>query len=274
MIAGAGAAGVALLWAGREPIAEVAGDVADGLGEQADEVTGGSSRERPTAVAVADIPTFTTLAGARLVYEINDRPSTFAMEAQFAQQLDASLASHWEAAGWGVPAQLTTYGTWIRYEGEERPSWHHAGRAFDVGRIVSEAGVDLASCRYDVWSTADAATRQRHATAYWRLAATVHRDFDYVLTYLYNTAHHNHIHLDNGRSGGGRSTFRRGSRLQVQAVQAMCRHVWNIDVSVTNRWDGATRDAVDQVLDRIGVRGRLTDQEVWHAFCSATARGA
>ncbi len=51
-----------------------------------------------------------------------------------------------------------------------------------------------------------------------------------------------------------------------------CRHVWGIDVPITDTWDSATRDATSRVLDRIGVGGRLTGDAEWHAFLTATAR--
>lgn len=266
VLAGAAVGGVAAaLWAARE-LSDPVGEFFDESGDAP------ATAPDPTAVAPTTLPIHRELAGATLVYEISGDPTPLRIEEVFARRLEDSLRSHWQAAGWGAPATLTSYGTWIDTDGPA-DSWHHAGRAFDVGRVVSASGDEVVSCRYDRWGDAPAAARRAEESAYWRLAATLHRDFEYVLTYLYDEAHHNHIHVDDGRSRGERSAFRRGSRVQVQAVQAMCRHVWGLDVDVTDRWDDATRAATEGVLDRLGVGGRLTGDEQWHAFLTATARG-
>ncbi len=105
-----------------------------------------------------------------------------------------------------------------------------------VGQVV-------VSCRYDLWSrfTGDALTTAR--TRYWRTVAGLHRDFDSVLTHLYNELHHSHVHLDDGRVGSGGSQFRTRSRAQVQAVQGMLTWVWDEPVDTSGQWDDATRAA-------------------------------
>lgn len=253
------------------------GAVLDGARDVAGEAREGMEapgpRPRPTAVASDSLPDYRELGGARLVYEVDGVPSRFPMEPGFGDRLNASLLSHWQAAGWARPAELSSYGTWRSgpAAGEVGSSWHHAGRAFDVGRVTAADGAQLVSCRYDLWGGGPEHDLQ--AAAYWRLAATLHRDFEYVLTYLFDEAHHNHIHVDNGRSGDEGSTFSRGARVQVQAVQAMCRYVWGLPVELSSRWDGPTSDATGEVLRRIGVGGALTrGQESWHAFLTATAR--
>ena len=79
----------------------------------------------------------------------------------------------------------------------------------------------VVSCRYDRWRTAPPAELEAARRAYWAVAAGLHLRFAYVLTYLYDAQHDNHIHIDNGRSGPDLSTFRPRSRVQVQAVQAI-----------------------------------------------------
>lgn len=265
--AGLLAGGAGLLWVGREAL----GPLRDVWDEIEDAPRRVGPRPSPTAVAASDLPTHRHLGGARLVYEIDGRATTLRIEPGFAARLDASLRSHWRAAGWATPARLTSYGTWIAAEGDAT-SWHHAGRAFDVGRVRSADGTHLASCRYDLWRTTSGASRRAAERAYWALAATLHRDFAFVLTYLFDEAHHSHIHVDDGLSGDGRSSFDRGSRVQVHALQAMCRHIWGHDLSITGRWDGPTREATGAVLDRIGVGGRLASDDGWRAFLTATAR--
>ena len=230
-------------------------------------------RERPVPVAQNDLPFHAELGGAPIHYEITGAATPFPMEAAFAARLDAAFAWHWETLGVGTPAAISSLGTWRPTpEGEDPSSWHQAGRAFDLARILGADGAELVSCRYDQWSGAPPEERAPRERAYWRTAATLHRDFAYVLTYLYDAAHHDHIHVDDGLSGEGRSEFRPGSWVQVHAVQAMCVHVWGRDVAISEDWDRATRRAVGEVLDEAGIPGRLTSPETWHAFLEATAR--
>ena len=70
---------------------------------------------------------------------------------------------------------------------------------------------------------------------YWSLAAGLHQRFAYVLTYLYNPQHANHVHVDNGRSGNAESTLSSQSQVQVQAVQAICTYLWDTPVEFTGR---------------------------------------
>ncbi len=217
LTAGLVAAAGGLLWAGRDRLEPIVGGLLDEVQEG---VRPPASRPRPVAVDQAELTTYRQLAGARLYYEITDQPTRLAMEPGFADRLAASFGSHWQARGWSTPARLTSYGSWIRTEGEAT-SWHHAGRAFDVGRVVGTNGRTLVSCRYDVWRGQTGVARRAAERAYWQLAATLHRDFAYVLTYLYDDAHHNHIHVDDAVSGDGLSSFSRGMRVQVHAVAAM-----------------------------------------------------
>lgn len=275
--------GVALVLAGCVPD--------DDPGEGRENASGARrGRPAPSAVPADALPQVASLAGAPLVYEVTGEPASFPIEPAFAERLDACLSRHAEAADWGTPGAVSTYGTWRSTSDGERPtSWHQEGRAFDLARVTAQDGSELVSCRYDLWSGLPEGSPERaaHERAYWRVAAALHRDFAYVLTYLYDAAHHNHIHVDNALSGEGRSSFRPGSWVQVHAVQAMCRHVWGRDTPITGDWDAQTREHVAGVLEEIGVRsdseglfgggvgglfgGGSLDDEEWHAFLEATA---
>lgn len=257
----------AALWAARDPMQETVDQLAE------DDPSTPSAD--PTGVASEQLPRLDRLAGARLYYEVSGTPTGFRIEPAFAQRLSDTLARHWTYLPAPPPAQLWSYGAWVRAEDRPRLSWHHAGRAFDLARVRTGAGQELVSCRYDLWQSATGGERAARERSYWRLAASLHHDFASVLTYLYDQAHHNHIHVDDGRSGPAGSTFSPGSRVQVQAVQAMCRHVWGLDIQPTGSWDDDTRSATQDVLERVGVGGRLTQgQSHWRAFLDATARQA
>lgn len=173
-----------------------------------------------------------------------------------------------DTSGLGAANRIDSYGAWIDGRGS-CDSWHHSGRAFDLARLRSGSDV-LVSCREDLWAgTSDEpATRRR----YWAVAAHLHIHFAYVLTYLFDAAHRNHIHVDNGVSGAGLSTFRSGSRVQVQVVQATARWLFDEPVELTGRLDAATRRAAESVLDSLGRRGGLTSGDNWHAYLRAAAQ--
>ena len=203
-------------------------------------------RERPSCVARSSLPRYDRLAGLPLVYEVNRRRSEFAIDEGFAGQLEAWLTDLRELTGWSL-RQVRTYGTWTN-GGTDCSSWHNAGRAFDLARLRREDGTDV-SCRYDLWrdTSGGELSAARGPTGPWPPA---HQHFAYVLTYLYNAQHHNHIHLDNGRSGSSRPPSAAGPA-QVQAVQGILTHLWDAPVEVTGRWDAPTRDAAtESVLAR------------------------
>ena len=100
-------------------------------------------------------------------------------------------------------------------------SWHDAGRAFDLARLRLAGGTEV-SCRYDLWRDTSGRELTRARRAYWAVAASAHRHFAYVLTYLYNAKHHNHIHVDNGRSGAGPSS-EASARLRSRTSRRMWR---------------------------------------------------
>lgn len=222
--------------------------------------------ERASCVPVADTETYARLGEARLRYEVNDKPITLRMAPGFAGQLETWFRD-WRDLTGTAPDLVGTYGAWLPDDGR-CDSWHYAGRAFDLSRLAI-GGTDLVSCRYDTWGSG--ATTGRLA-GYWALAASLHLHFAYVLTYLYDDAHHNHIHVDNGVSGAGMSTFTGRSRVQNQAVQAICRYLWDRPVPLTGAWDAATRSGVADILSGLDLTGGLTHQETWQGLLRATVR--
>ena len=204
-----------------------------------------------------------------LVYEPSSQRQTFWFDSGFATQLDAWVEELNPVVG-SAPTQLRTYGAWV--DGRQTcDSWHNAGRAFDLASVRIEGGPAV-SCRYDLWRNETGTALAKARRGYWRVAASLHRRFAYVLTYLYNEQHANHIHVDNGRSEGELSTFAPRSRVQSQAVQAICTYLWDEPVELTGRWDDATRAASRRVLERVGVDDDLdAGLEVWHRFLAASA---
>ena len=210
------------------------------------------------------------LRDARFVYDVNQQPTSFWFDAGFFSQLGSWLDDYLRLAGTSRPDQVWTYGSWL--DGHPKcDSWHDAGRAFDLSRLVTGNAVEV-SCRYDIWGTYTGSKLEFFRTRYWTLAASLHLHFEYVLTHLYNADHHNHIHIDNGRSGDQLSSFDTDSVSQVQAVQAILTHLWNKSVTICGEWNRETRDATGEVLDSAGIGGTIDDgDDHWRTFLRRSA---
>jgi hypothetical protein len=225
-------------------------------------------RESAACVPASALDSHRSLAGLPLVYEVNRRRTAFRFETVFFARLE-SWAGDLADVLPAPPEELSTYGSWTD-GGSACDSWHHAGRAFDIARLTLADG-SAVSCRYDQWRSLDGARLDAARRRYWALAAGLHQRFAYVLTYLYNAEHANHIHVDNGRSGDADSTFSPRSAVQVRAVQALCRYLWGEPVELTGRWDAATRTAAGRVLDRLGLADTLDAAASWSGLLGASA---
>lgn len=223
-----------------------------------------------SCVAQSALPLHAQVGDAGLVYEEDHRPRSFAFDAGFHARLGRWLAD-WRGLG-GPLAPVTgidTYGAWTD-GGTACNSWHNAGRAFDIARL-RRGDATLVSCRQDLWQGLAPAERDAYRRAYWRLAAHLHARFAYVLTYLFDDLHRNHIHVDNGVSAAAAPAFRTDSRVQNQAVQASCTYVWGVECPLSGTWDAETRRASGKVLDRLGASGDLTRGDNWTRFMNNTA---
>ncbi|MFN8075464.1 MAG: hypothetical protein U0Q15_08610 [Kineosporiaceae bacterium] len=178
-------------------------------------------------------------------------------------------------ASWSRSLRYVTYGVHVDRGSEA----HDQGRGFDLSRIYAGGTTEAQLAfwgRYDLWSDGTRYTDEqivRHRRLYWATAASLHYHFRHVLCYPYNTAHHNHIHVDNVLSGGGTSTFDTTSTTQVQHVQSSLRYVWDTRVSIDGVWGPQTDAASAAVVTRIGRAGSLTSsQDNWLAYNRATFR--
>lgn len=227
-------------------------------------------RDDPVPRPYTELQARTKVGSAAYVYEIDGKPTTYYVTPAFGTRLERWMALHVAETG-QAPDRVHSYGAWA--PGNDR-SWHSSGEAFDLARLRL-GGKDLASARYDQWRDDTAAEVRLRLRAYWRLAAGLHIEFADVLTYLFDSAHANHMHVDTGRFGpSGAPRLIRRSGAQVQAVQAMCVHVWGQSkVQVNGEFDSATRDATTRVIEENGGRGELSDGvEAWRAFMLATLR--
>lgn len=209
-----------------------------------------------------ELASFTTIGGAPIAYEISGVEQAWRADPRFTERLEAWAADWVTLAGLGPIRRITTYGAFV----DKCDSWHAAGRAFDFA-VVEHDGIAV-SCRYDVYGDDPDELRR-----YWRLSASLAKWFTYTLTYRYNEQHHNHIHIDNGVSGYDETGFRERSRAQVEVVQGVARHVFGLDAPESGSFDGATRDAVRQIQQSLGISQPLRTAEGWRAFLDAATAG-
>lgn len=224
----------------------------------------------PYCVDRDTLPQFRRINGTPVHYEAGGSAQAFHYDSGFHSQLENWLADWVDTSGLPAPTRIDSYGAWTNGQ-PACDSWHNAGRAFDLARLRVDGRTQI-SCREDLWGQESSANQTRMRQGYWALAAHLHLHFAYVLTYLYDAQHRNHIHIDNGRSGSELSTFRSGSRVQIQAVQATARYLWDEPVEFTGRWDSATRNASREVLRTLGRSGGLESSGNWHAYLRACAR--
>lgn len=211
--------------------------------------------------------------GQPTYYEPNGARTSFSYNPTFHDQLSTWLEFWYVNTPYNYrkPFHVYSYGAYVA-KGDDA---HAYGRGFDLARIFVTDGGTLDrkfTGRYDLWSqygAADKALARRH---YWATAASAHYHFRDVLTYLFNAAHHNHIHIDNTVSGGT-STFDTTSHAQTQHVQACLDYLWGKAVAIDGVWGAQTRDASTSVLRRIGQSSlTLTTKANWLAFNRACMR--
>lgn len=209
----------------------------------------------PSAEALTS---FGTLSDAPLSYEVSGERRSFEADPQFIDLLQQWTEEWVAVAGLGPLTEVSTYGAHV----DKCPSWHAAGRAFDIAELVHRDGG--VSCRYDVWGEDGGRLRQ-----YWRLAASLSTRFTYTLAYPFNAQHHNHLHVDNGVNGYEPTRFKESSKAQTQIVQGVLRHVVGSDVEITGDFDVRTRDAVRSFQRSEGIRAKLSSTDGWREFLTA-----
>lgn len=227
-----------------------------------------------SAEAHGSLSRYCYVDGARTYYEVNGAATCFYYNPTFKSRCD-SVIDLWDnntSSAYVRPWRVWSFGV----HADRGSAAHDYGRGFDFTRIYVTLSGSLALrfyARYDRWNgTSSAPTYRRW---YWGTAAACHYRLRHVLTYYYNSAHHNHIHMDNLVSGSGNSTFSTSSETQVQSVQAMCRWIWGKSTDIDGIWGPQTRQHSHEVLVRIGVGGYLTDsQSKWLSFNRATTRKA
>lgn len=175
----------------------------------------------------------------------------------FKAKLDAMFAELWANSGLGKASIIVTSGALVN-----KPGMHGKGRAFDLDGIVW-AATDTRPERefYCIDYDTDAAF-------YWGVGGILNRHMRYVLHAMYNANHRDHYHIDDSRD----TVFTSGSSSAVQYLQAAITHVYAIPIRIDGDAGPQTRNAVQAVLDRLGISGSIEDRAVWAEFNLRTAR--
>lgn len=223
----------------------------------------------PYCVNPSTLTTHSAVGGARCMNE-GGGAGTILINQTFHHRLE-DWRLFWQAnCPYPWSTELWNLGAYSARDGRCE-SWHESGRAIDITALRDDVTTMHFWARYDRWkdlSNADAFRRK-----YWSAAASFHYHFRHVLTYLYDAAHHNHMHVDNGVSGGGYSYFKTTAEAQVQGVKGICGNVWGYPCGTDRVWNSAVDAASVRVLARIGKGGHLTtSQSHWQAFLLASVR--
>lgn len=230
------------------------------------------------AQAHGTLEQYSGIWGQRTVYEANGDLTSFWYRPSFHDRLNTWLEFWYlnTPSNYLKPMRVWSLGAHTDHRVTEA---HNEGRGFDLTRIyATNSAGDLVRRfygRYDVWKDwAAGDTKSLTRRHYWATSASLHRHFQHVLTYEYNSDHYNHIHIDNLVSGLGNSTFDTGSRAQVVHVQACCKWLWGKSTAIDGVWGDQTRTHSTEVLRRIGqASGTIASSQAnWLAFNRASMR--
>src|SRR5688500_6279857 len=196
---------------------------------------------------------FTSLAGAPTHYArepiapygTKGAPHRFHATDECEAKLTAAFNELWALAPDGRAEVLTSAVAYV-----EKPGCHGLGRAFDLDAIFW-SGREFVTLSYP--------TNKRF---YLGVEAVMRKHFGTVLNHLYNAAHRDHLHLDDGTAVG----FNRTSRARVLFLQAALTHVLDIPVGIDGVYGDETDGAVAIAFEQLGIGGPIDNREDWLQF--------
>jgi hypothetical protein len=165
---------------------------------------------------------------------------------------------------WGTPIRINHLGVHV-----DKGGMHQEGRAIDLSLVqFTDANTR------GLFNALDARNgSSTNLKWYWAGVAGLNYHTHYVLHYLYNSEHYNHVHADNQVSGGGNPSFSTGSRTQILAAQAALKYIWGYSgISVDGGWGPQTDSYSRQAIARAGGSNGLTTSGNWQVFNRATLR--
>ena len=204
---------------------------------------------------------FNSLAGVPVYYDrFSDapygsigKPYKFYADELFIKQLNACFDELWEICPLGKAVIINSAGTYVDKPG----SYHNKGRAFDIDSIFWKDKSFVFS------------NFPKQPIFYLGVEAVLKKHFGTVLSFLYNTAHNDHIHIDNGSS-----KYFRKVKSTVLFIQATIVYVFEISIAIDGIWGPETESALSYVLNMLGLSTDINNLHVWNIFLTLSAKTA
>lgn len=186
-------------------------------------------------------------------YGTRGRAHTFECTPGFLRKLEACFDELFRVSPLGRAEIITSAGAQVN-----KPGFHGLGRAFDLDALFWP-GRDFITLRFP--------TDQKF---YLGVEAVLRKHFGTVLNYLYNSDHHDHLHVDDGSEVG----FVRSSKARVLFVQAALTHVLGTPVDIDGAYGPETEGGLRTAFERLGLTGDINAREVWLEFLTRITREA
>jgi len=180
-------------------------------------------------------------------YGTQGKPRTQQVTEEFLEKLDDCFTELWNVCPHGKAESITSGGAYV-----EKAGRHGEGRAIDIDAIWWANKV-LITAGYN-----------EHKRFYLGVEAIIRRHLGTVLGYLYNKAHHDHWHIDDGTE----VKFTIRSRSRVMFMQAALLHIWGKHIAIDGIYGPATDGALRTCLD---VNASVSYSEVWREWLLRTA---
>ncbi len=233
-------------------------------------LTGTPAQAHGTLISASEIANSPTYRINLNTGQTTTTPTTFDYQPNFYAKLEEWLQDYFLHTPWSFQAPVYVFLTGTHNDGETT-GMHPLGRAADIGGIQMYNAVygtrfEPLNGRWHMWRN-DPVHMDEIRRWYWGGICLLHKYFNYVLHYKYNSIHETHIHVDNQASDGTYSTFSTGTRSQVLTVQAACNYIYGMGTTIDGVWRAQTDSHASTVLYYSGWGGSITSsQSHWHRF--------
>lgn len=182
-------------------------------------------------------------------YGTRGKPFSPRATERMVEALGKCFADIFKQAPFGAGEVITSAGAYV-----DKPGHHGRGEAFDLDGIFWK-DIHLVAIEYPA---------KPHL--YLAVESILRQHFGTVLAYNYNLDHRDHFHMDLGTPVG----FQKMSKSRVEYLQASLLYVHGFQVDVDGVWGPSTEQVVKAALADLGLKGVLTNKQVWVDYLKAT----
>ena len=177
------------------------------------------------------------------------RPRSFDIEDDFNDKIIACFEEVFEACPLGKPKVITCAGIY-NYRHKNPRSHHRSGEAFDFDAAF--------------WDDFTLITKRYHSykELYLGIECFMRIHFGIVLNYYYNEDHEDHWHIDNSVPVDFRTSYK-SSNYHLQMVLS---EIFEYDLIIDGIWGPQTEEMTKDLLNRLGLDGRITTPSTYKAF--------